>query len=354
MGVEIQTAAEPPPQRCLNCNAVLTGPWCAECGQRDERRVHTVGHFMHEAFEGLTHADSRLWNTLVPLLLKPGFLTREFFSGRRQRFLPPLRLYIVITLAFFLLASLMPSSESLGQIGAEVSISDTAPLQRKGEQLDERLAELRAELAEETEAERRRSLEFAIAAVEKSRGEVQEQLPKAGELPEVKEARDCNFVWDVPGTPSNWLTDRLSEGCRKAVKDKGLLASAILHNIPRALFFLLPLMAAYMLLIYWNPRRYYVEHLLLLIHNHAALFLLGIVYLPVEHLLGRSRWPALSGWFTAFVLTYAVWYCWRAMHVYYGQSRTRTSWKFLFLGFTFFIVNTIMTVFTVLYSVATL
>lgn len=352
MGDELQPAAEP--QRCLNCNAVLTGPWCASCGQRDERHVHTVGHFLHEAFEGITHADSRLWNTLVPLLAKPGYLTREFFSGRRQRFLPPLRLYIVISLAFFLLASLMPSSESLVQLGAEVNEPDPVPLQRKGEQLDERLAELKQELAEETEPARRRSLEFAIAAVERNRGQVEARLPKAGEQPEVKEARDCNLVWDVPGTPSNWLTDRLGKGCRKAVQDKALLASAILHNIPRALFFLLPLMAAYMLLLYWHPRRYYVEHLLLLIHNHAALFLLGLVYLPLDHLLGRSRFSGLSGWFTGLVLAYAAWYCWRAMRMYYGQGRARTTWKFLFLGFTFFVVNSIMAVFTVLYSVATL
>lgn len=352
MGEETQPAAEP--QRCLNCNAVLTGPWCAECGQRDERHVHTVGHFMHEAFEGLTHADSRLWNTLVPLLLKPGFLTREFFSGRRQRFLPPLRLYIVITLAFFLLATLMPSSDSIVQLGVDVTEPDPAPLQRKGERLEERLAELKQELAAEAEPARRRSLEFAIAAVEKSRGQALDQLPKADEVPELKVARNCDFVWNVPGTPKNWMTDLLNEGCRKAMQDKSLLSSAILHNIPRALFFLLPLMAAYMMLLYWNPRRYYVEHLLLLIHNHAALFLLGIVYLPLEHLLGRSRWPALSGWFTGFVLAYAVWYCWRAMRVYYAQGRMRTTWKFLFLGFTFFVVNSIMAVFTVLYSLAML
>ena len=64
--------------------------------------VHTLSHFAAEAFESLTHADSRVWKTLGYLLARPGLLTREFLDGRRARYLPPFRLYIVISLVFFL------------------------------------------------------------------------------------------------------------------------------------------------------------------------------------------------------------------------------------------------------------
>src|SRR6476659_4152010 len=69
---------------CGNCGAPLAG----------------------EALESITHADSRLWRTLWYLLSKPGILTREFFAGRRVSYLPPFRLYLVITLVCFLVASL--------------------------------------------------------------------------------------------------------------------------------------------------------------------------------------------------------------------------------------------------------
>ena len=64
--------------------------------------LHTVAHFAAEAFESISHADSRLWKTLWYLLSRPGFLTREFFEGKRVRYLPPFRLYLVISVVFFL------------------------------------------------------------------------------------------------------------------------------------------------------------------------------------------------------------------------------------------------------------
>ncbi len=63
-----------------------------------------------EAFESISHADSRLWRTLWYLLGRPGFLTREFFEGKRVRYLPPFRLYLVISVLFFLVAGLARGS----------------------------------------------------------------------------------------------------------------------------------------------------------------------------------------------------------------------------------------------------
>src|SRR3954453_15254567 len=97
-----------PKQRgCANCGAALSGRYCSSCGQRAESAAHSVGHFLHEAIEAFTHADSRLWRTLVPLLRRPGFLTREYFAGRRARYLPPLRLYLIMSVLFFVLNAVL-------------------------------------------------------------------------------------------------------------------------------------------------------------------------------------------------------------------------------------------------------
>src|SRR6516164_3976428 len=91
--------------RCDNCGAAVAGRYCAACGQRREAPVHSLWHFSQVAAEDLTHADSRLWRTLGALLFRPGFLTREFLDGRRARYLPPVRLYLVLSVVFFLYAS---------------------------------------------------------------------------------------------------------------------------------------------------------------------------------------------------------------------------------------------------------
>ena len=107
--VPVVSPPEPPQPLtlvCANCGAPLDGEYCAACGQRHEPHVHTVAHFAGEAFESISHADSRLWRTLWYLLARPGFLTREFFDGRRVRYLPPFRLYLVISVVFFLVVGL--------------------------------------------------------------------------------------------------------------------------------------------------------------------------------------------------------------------------------------------------------
>src|SRR5262249_12112724 len=93
------TAPEVPAPRTLvgaNCDAPLSDEYRSRRRQRHEPHVHHLSHFAGEAFESITHADSRLWRTLGYLLVKPGRLTLEFFSGRRARQLPPFRLYLVV------------------------------------------------------------------------------------------------------------------------------------------------------------------------------------------------------------------------------------------------------------------
>ncbi len=69
--------------------------------------------FASETFESFTHADSRLWRTLWLLVSKPGFLTVEFLEGRRARYLPPFRLYLVLSVVLFLVAASISSHHAV-------------------------------------------------------------------------------------------------------------------------------------------------------------------------------------------------------------------------------------------------
>jgi hypothetical protein len=123
----VKVAEIPPPQTlvCSNCGKSLSGEYCAACGQRHEPHIHSMAHFASEAFESITHADSRLWRTLGYLLAKPGRLTREFFDGRRATYLPPFRLYLVISVAFFLLGPSADSSVAIKDAETvELAVSD--------------------------------------------------------------------------------------------------------------------------------------------------------------------------------------------------------------------------------------
>jgi Protein of unknown function (DUF3667) len=89
-----------PETNCLNCGAEVTGKFCQECGQENadshENFFHLVGHYTADFF----HFDSKVPRSVILLLTKPGFLTKEYWQGRRIRYIHPLRLFLFISVLF--------------------------------------------------------------------------------------------------------------------------------------------------------------------------------------------------------------------------------------------------------------
>lgn len=90
---------------CLNCGAIVAGKFCSDCGQENietrEKFFHLVTEFVSDYF----HFDSKFFRSLIPLFTKPGFLTKEYWEGRRVRYIHPLRLYFFITIIFMIVAT---------------------------------------------------------------------------------------------------------------------------------------------------------------------------------------------------------------------------------------------------------
>lgn len=92
---------------CQNCDAALAGPYCTTCGQKDDDLRRPFFSFFNDLLEGLFNLDSRIWKTLAVLLLMPGKLTKDFMEGKRARYMAPVRLYIGVSVVFFLLVWLL-------------------------------------------------------------------------------------------------------------------------------------------------------------------------------------------------------------------------------------------------------
>ena len=91
---------------CRNCGVTLQGKYCHGCGQKSVSSVVSVRELAHEVIHEFAHLDdSKIIRTLKLLLFKPGELTAEFLRGRRARYVPPLRLYLVCSLLFFAVAA---------------------------------------------------------------------------------------------------------------------------------------------------------------------------------------------------------------------------------------------------------
>jgi hypothetical protein len=90
-------------ETCVNCGAELVGPFCANCGQKrfveSDRRL---GHLLHHFVSSATDLDSRAWRTLRALLFRPGLLSREYFEGRRARWLSPVSIFFAASVLYFI------------------------------------------------------------------------------------------------------------------------------------------------------------------------------------------------------------------------------------------------------------
>ena len=91
-----------PNNTCLNCGHIVEERFCTHCGQENLEPKETVGHLISHFFEDLTHFDGKFFVTVKDLIIKPGFLTREYVAGRRMSYLNPIRMYIFISAMFFL------------------------------------------------------------------------------------------------------------------------------------------------------------------------------------------------------------------------------------------------------------
>src|SRR5215475_1649496 len=93
-------------QKCLNCTAPMIGPYCAACGQERDTHRRSVWGLLRNLFEEIVSFDSRILRTTLALLLEPGELPLAFREGRARRYLPAVRVYLLVSLAFFLTLSL--------------------------------------------------------------------------------------------------------------------------------------------------------------------------------------------------------------------------------------------------------
>jgi uncharacterized protein DUF3667 len=119
--------ASAPPTHCANCGAPLADRYCGRCGQ-DSHTSLSFGHFTHELVEGLFHVDSKFWRTLRTLLTRPGLLTQQYLDGKRNSYSPPFRSYLVISIAYFVIASVFgaPGSRVMAESGQELTAADCA------------------------------------------------------------------------------------------------------------------------------------------------------------------------------------------------------------------------------------
>ena len=102
---------------CANCGTVLTGAFCAACGQ--SAHVHrSVAHIFEEFLHGIWHFDSKAWKTLPRLVFAPGRLTRDYVYGKRAAYIAPLALFLFSVFLMFFVFGTVGGADVNGALNA--------------------------------------------------------------------------------------------------------------------------------------------------------------------------------------------------------------------------------------------
>jgi len=307
-------AAEP--RSCRNCGAALAGAFCPVCGQEDREVRRPFWRILGQFARALFDLDSRVYRSLFLLYTRPGFLSGEYVQGRRARYTPPLRMFLVLSISFFLMVSIFPRGDD-----------DAAPRQPAagGQQSDQPLRDL---LADGEDADGLAEFDLDPAEIRASIEAVPIPfLPEAaaGRLKELVIAQIIGNYDEMRADPREFFQEFFSES---------------LEYVTIFILLMMPLFALLQALFYVFRRRYYVEHFMLTLHNHSFLivcaFLLSFTGLVADR---SAALEAAVNWLDLAIILWAIAYLYLSLKNFYGGG-------WFYSGLVFFTASLIYSILT--------
>ncbi len=336
-----------PLTHCENCGAPLVGEYCAKCGQHAIDYRRSLLRVMIDAADSFLNWDTKFIKSVGILLIKPWKLTNDFNAGRRARYVHPLRLYLLASIAFFLVAKLLNFNggdamhfdgkdreqfeSALTKLAAPESGLDEAE-RAKIEEARAKLAKL-AEGGDKLSAQDRERMQFALGTIiassmkqkfkEKDHSKLNKALDRvnavsptppptptvdappsaaaegagfnlgASPSPTTKERDGLHFT-DTPDEQKKpferWLESRIKDKIGEDGTKLKLFIDTLRSNLPTMMLCCIPLFAFVLKVLYFRQRRFYVEHLVYALHIHTFAYV-GIVVITLLS-MAAERWSS--------------------------------------------------------------
>lgn len=341
---------------CLNCGHIVEEKFCPKCGQENivvkEDALHMVAHAIADYF----HFEHKFFGTLRPLLFKPGQLTKEYVAGKRVSFIHPIRLYIFVSIVFFLVVFSGRNKENTKE--KETNKTEKAANLNKTKQdslIDEQLKTVEENLKYIPGSKNLKDSILKAAKTEMLKDTVSDKSSKRSKSGKVKWGRGNWSTLDT--TVAAYEKNQLAlpkdkrDGfikhyfIKKTIDINGQedpsekFLQDLLHNIPKMMFLLLPLFALFLKLVYINKNKYYYEHLIYSFHIHSAIFLSILFTMLLQWVIGFIY--DVSDWLGILCGVYIMWYIYRSLRTFYGSTRWVTILKIFFLNFCYTIALTL-------------
>lgn len=296
---------------CPNCGTPLAPAFefCPTCGQENHELKVPFGHMVYELVEGLTHFDAKVWATLRAMAM-PGRITQKFLVGKRARYVPPVRLYIFVSIVFFFVLNALMDRRMREDHGIRSDASDSTPARVQEEAVQDSVhATVQRNDSAREEEDAGFSLIYTLSDADKTTFLERPGEPTNAEL-------DSLLV--AMGNPEpNWFRRRFLVAMLHVPTGEQAL-DYITHLITRSLslllFVLMPFFALLLKVLFARKRLYY-EHLIFSIHTHTAFLLL----FSLVSALGLVLPDGAQAWMVRLTWTGAIIYLLLAFHRVYRK-----------------------------------
>lgn len=382
--------------RCENCGTVLQGGFCHVCGQHAHNPLRSFAHAAEEVLESFWHLDGRIFRTLADLFV-PGRIANRYLGGQRVRYLPPLRVFIILSVLTFFVGKLTLHTEAndtvdaaqtqrnnikfdIGDDGKSDAIASArsadevmrlredalANVDRMHRESDAKwlvsaIGRFAEERIDQRAATRMRELGATpeqMRALERSTAQRQAAAAAAVASAAAPEPSLANAIDDDDGPDwlQNWLRERLirtEANIQRIQRNPDEFVRLVLGAVPSALFVLVPVFALCLKLLYLRSGRGYLEHLVVALYSHAMMLLALLICFV---LVGLQSLAATSAWLdnalaiaAGLGLTVAMplYLLWMQKRVY-AQGWPITLIKFALIGSLYTILLTFATIYAVL------
>ncbi len=292
-------------QVCQNCGDQVEKRFCSNCGQENTETRQSFGHLLRHFIEDLTHYDTAFWLTIRYLLFRPAFLTKEYLSGKRARFVPPVRLYIFVSFVTFLLPYLLPDVNS--DSPAHITSEQTRDTGLKNRQMkftfngnDDLLIQVPTTYTSLTQMD-----------------STEATLP---------EAQRMDFV-------DRWYAKKYIHLQKYSPRELGeKFQDSFGHNFPKALFIYMPLFALMLWLFHGKKRWLYFDHAIFTLHYFSFILLVfNVMTLSDQFIFFNDTGTAIQLLLLALVILAIFIYFLMAHKRMYGEKVLVSFIKSLFV-----------------------
>lgn len=348
-------------KQCYNCGAsmILDAKFCSNCGQKYTTGKIPVSTFIFNFFKNTFNIDSKLPKTLVNLLIFPGRLTKEFFKGRHQSYLKPVKLFVFMTILCFTIiafktgdfgSKFSDEEDESFRVNIEFNESENEMYFLKGLDSAKIVTDSLLQLVKkESPTSQFNSI---IDTIFQPWLKEQPFLDDSLTLPKSLRPGDEQIVIvakkDLMLKPDKALLAMynidgfwekiLFSQVLKTIKHEDELIQYFLGYSSWTFFLLVPLFALILKIVYIRRKHFYVEHLVFTLHFHAFLFTIFSVTLLLNDFT--------TFWIQLILLLYIPIHLLISMKVVYQQSLFKTIIKYIMLIISYIFVFTVALIIT--------